>query len=379
MLGIVSLFTDMASEMLYPVMPAYLRSIGFSVLLIGILEGFVEMVAGLGKGYFGKLSDVRKRRLPFIRGGYGLSALSKPLLAVSAFPPWVFFARTLDRLGKGLRTAPRDAMLSGQTTAQYKARVFGFHRGMDTLGAVLGPAMALLFLALRPADYRMLFLIAFLPGMAAVYVTFRLREKREPFVPHEKVRFFAFTGYVRTAPAAYRKLLAGLILFALVNSSDVLLLLRMKTSGLSDTAVIGVYIIYNLAYAVFALPAGAIADRFGIRNVFIGGLLVFAMVYGGFALTDSFGIFIGLFLLYGIYAACTEGIAKAWITNLVPKDEAATATGTFAAFSSLAALPASTLTALIWDTANAEIAFGVSAIVAVLLTFYFLRLQKGNL
>ena len=147
-LSLVSLFADIASEMLYPVIPVYLREIGFSVLLIGILEGVANFTAGLTKGYFGKLSDEKGLRLPFIKSGYLLSAISKPMMAAFTYPFWVFFARTVDRLGKGLRTAARDALLSGEASPQTKARVFGFHRSMDTIGAAMGPAFALLFLYL---------------------------------------------------------------------------------------------------------------------------------------------------------------------------------------------------------------------------------------
>ncbi|HTP12940.1 MAG TPA: MFS transporter, partial [Bacteroidota bacterium] len=157
-LSLVSLFTDIASEMLYPVMPMYLKSIGFSVVLIGILEGIAEATAGISKGYFGSLSDHLGRRRPFIQAGYALSAVSKPLMALLIQPVWVFVARTSDRLGKGIRTAARDAMLSAETTPEFKGRVFGFHRGFDTLGAAIGPSLALLYLTFHPDEYRSLFL-----------------------------------------------------------------------------------------------------------------------------------------------------------------------------------------------------------------------------
>src|SRR5674476_570424 len=167
-LSLISLFTDTASEMLYPIMPVFLQSIGFSVLLIGILEGVAEATAGLCKGYFGKLSDNSGKRAPFIQLGYSLSAISKPLMILFVFPVWIFFVRTIDRFGKGLRTGARDAMLSDEATPQTKGKVFGFHRSMDTMGAVLGPLAALVFLYFYPGQYKLLFLLAFLPGMAAI-------------------------------------------------------------------------------------------------------------------------------------------------------------------------------------------------------------------
>ncbi|TBR06647.1 MAG: MFS transporter, partial [Rugosibacter sp.] len=164
-ISLVSMFTDIASEMLYPVMPIYLKSIGFSIVLIGVLEGFAEATAGLSKGYFGKLSDNMGRRLPFVRWGYFLSAISKPMMAIFTFPFWIFSARTIDRLGKGIRTGARDAMLSDEATTQTKGTIFGFHRSLDTLGAVIGPLSALVLLYFYPGHYKTLFFIAFIPGM----------------------------------------------------------------------------------------------------------------------------------------------------------------------------------------------------------------------
>lgn len=171
-LSLVSLFTDIASEMLYPVLPIYLKSIGYSILFIGILEGITEVVAGYGKGYFGQLSDVTGKRVPFVRLGYTLSAISKPLLSIGQVPFVVLFSRILDRIGKGVRTGARDAILSAEATNKTKARVFGFHRSMDTLGAVLGPSLALVYLYFHPKDYAFLFYFAFLPGMIAIGFTF---------------------------------------------------------------------------------------------------------------------------------------------------------------------------------------------------------------
>src|SRR5215203_3678783 len=167
-LSVVSLFADIASEMIYPVVPVYLKEIGFSVLLIGILEGVAEFTSGISKGYFGKLSDEKGVRLPFIKSGYFFSAISKPMMAMLVYPVWIFFARTTDRLGKGLRTAARDALLSQQATKETKARVFGFHRAWDTVGAITGPALALVYLHYFPGDYRTFFFLAFIPGLASV-------------------------------------------------------------------------------------------------------------------------------------------------------------------------------------------------------------------
>lgn len=372
-LSLISLFTDTASEMLYPIMPVFLQSIGFSVLLIGILEGVAEATAGLCKGYFGKLSDNSGKRAPFIQLGYSLSALSKPLMILFIWPVWIFFVRTIDRFGKGLRTGARDAMLSDEATPQTKGKVFGFHRSMDTFGAVLGPLAALVYLYFRPNDYRTLFLIAFLPGILAVLTTLLLKDKKKN-QPVAKVStpFFSFLKYWKVSPPMYRKVVFGLLVFALFNSSDILLLLKVKQSGMNDTSVIGLYIFYNLIYALTSFPLGALADRISLKTVFTGGLVLFAAVYLGMALTSSLYVYLGLFFLYGLYAAATEGIAKAWISNITDPKDTATAIGSFAGFQSLAAMVASSLAGVIWFWFGAEAAFISTSVVTVLVILYFI-------
>ncbi|MEO6288718.1 MAG: MFS transporter [Ginsengibacter sp.] len=375
-LSLVSLFTDMASEMLYPIMPIFLRSIGFSFFLIGVLEGMAEATAGISKSYFGRKSDNSGKRLPFVQLGYMLSAISKPMMAAFIYPLWIFFARTTDRLGKGVRTAARDAMLSEESTNANKGKVFGFHRSMDTLGAVLGPAIALAFLYFYPGRYKLLFLIAFIPGIVAVGSTFFLREKRKIPLPEEErqpVKFFAIFGYLKSSNYAYKKLLTGLLLFALFNSSDVFLLLKMKAGGLSDAGVIGVYIFYNLFFAAFAYPVGILADKIGIKKIFLAGLIIFSIVYAGFAINSNIYIFIALFFLYGVYASATEGVSKAWISIIVNKKETATAIGTYTALQSLCTLVASSLTGFLWVTLGPLYTFLITAAATLFVFFYLTR------
>jgi len=379
-LSLVSLFTDTASEMLYPILPIYLKSIGFSIVLIGLLEGVAEATAGLSKGYFGKLSDVSAKRVPFVQIGYAFSAVSKPMMAFFVFPLWIFFARTIDRFGKGIRTGARDAILSEEATAETKGKVFGFHRSMDTLGAVLGPSLALLYLYFYPEDYKILFFIAFIPGLLAVLASFLLKEKKV-IVDKQKISvpFFSFLNYWKLSPPEYKKVVIGLLIFTLFNSSDVFLLLQAKQSGLDDTMVIGVYIFYNLIYALFAFPAGIIADSIGLKKIFIVGLGLFAMVYFGMAVSTNLYFIFGLFFLYGIYASATEGISKAWISNIIDKKDTATAIGTYSGFQSICAMLASSLTGLIWFQFGATSAFLVTGIATVLIIVYFLLIPKTTI
>ncbi|PKA83530.1 sugar phosphate permease [Ulvibacter sp. MAR_2010_11] len=379
-LSVVSLFTDMASEMLYPILPIYLKSIGFSVVLIGVLEGVAEATAGLSKGYFGKRSDLSGKRVPFVQLGYAFSALSKPMMALFIFPIWIFFARTLDRIGKGIRTGARDALLSDEATSATKGKIFGFHRSMDTMGAVLGPALALLYLYFYPEDYTTLFFIAFAPGLLAILATFLLKDKKTKVVTQKKPQhFFSFLNYWKESPKAYRKLVIGLLLFTLFNSSDVFLLLKAKEAGLDDTMVVGVYIFYNLIYALFAFPVGILADKVGLKTIFILGLILFAIVYFGMSMSTNLYIFFGLFFLYGVYAAATEGISKAWISNISERKDTATAIGTYSGLQSICTMIASTLTGFIWFQFGATVAFVTIGVVTLLVIVYMLTVPKPKI
>ena len=371
-LSLVSLFTDTASEMLYPILPIYLKSIGFSIVLIGILEGVAEATAGLSKGYFGKFSDNSGRRVPFVQIGYAFSAISKPMMALFIYPLWIFFARTIDRFGKGIRTGARDALLSDEATPETKGKVFGFHRSMDTIGAVIGPALALLYLYYFPKDYKTLFLIAFIPGLFALVTSFYLKEKKKNKSETKIITpFFSFIYYWKTSPVIYRKVVVGLLVFALFNSSDVFLLLKVKQAGFNDASVIGVYIFYNLIYALFAFPVGIIADKISLKKIFTIGLAFFAIVYFGMSFNNNIYIFFTLFFLYGIYAAATEGISKAWISNITDKKDTATAIGTYSGFQSICTMVASSLGGLIWYQFGVAATFITTGIVTVLVIIYF--------
>jgi MFS family permease len=357
--------------MLYPVIPVYLKDIGFSVLLIGILEGVAEFIVGLSKGYFGKLSDEKGVRLPFVRLGYFLSACSKPMMGLFTNAGWIFFARTTDRLGKGVRTAARDAILSGEATRETKARVFGFHRTWDTVGAITGPVVALLFLHFFPKDYRSLFFIAFIPGLASVAILFLLKERRNLSPVVARGGFFSFLSYWKTASAGYRQLVAGLLIFALFNSSDVFLLLRTREITGSDETTIMAYIFYNIIFALSSYPMGVLADKLGMRRIFMAGLLLFALTYAGFAFVQDTWMVFGLFLVYGLYAGATQGVARAWITNVSDPARMATGVGFFTSCQSICTLLASIIAGALWTGIGAVAAFAMSAVMALLVLGYF--------
>lgn len=358
-------------------MPIYLKTIGFSIVLIGILEGVAEATAGLSKGYFGKFSDNSGKRVPFVQIGYALSALSKPMMGLFVYPLWIFFARTIDRLGKGIRTGARDAMLSDEATPSTKGKIFGFHRSMDTLGAVLGPSLALLYLYYYPQDYKPLFYIAIIPGLLSISASFFLKDKHKATSTKKRPpSFFSFLHYWKQSSPGYRKLVMGFLIFTLFNSSDVFLLLKVKQSGLNDTMVIAIYIFYNLVYALFAFPIGALADKIGLKKMYITGLLLFAVVYFGMAAKGSSYLFVVLFFLYGVYAAATEGISKAWISNIANKRDTATAIGTYSGFQSVCTMLASSIAGWVWFQFGASATFIVSGIATFVVITYFLVMVK---
>lgn len=378
-LSIISLFTDVASEMLYPVMPIYLKEIGFSIFLIGLLEGLAEAVAGLSKGYFGQLSDKYQKRVPFVRVGYTISAIAKPLIVAFVNPIWIFFVRTSERLGKGVRTAARDALLSDDATPQTKGKIFGFHRAFDTLGAAIGPLFALIFLYFYNGQYKTLFILAIVPGIFAIFLTFWLKDRnknKDTSNTKQKVTFLSFIKYLKSSSETYKLVIAGLLFFALFNSSDVFLLLKGKEIGLNDTQVIGVYVFYNIVYAFLSYPLGALADRIGLKRVLIFGLFVFSFVYLVMSTKFSLPVYFAMFFLYGLYAAATEGVSKALISNIVNKSEVATAIGTFTAFQSVCTLLASTLTGIIWAKFNAGVALLITSIASFIVAFYFIFFVK---
>lgn len=376
-LGFVSLFVDLSSEMLYPVLPLYLAgTLGAPFALIGLIEGMAEVTAGLSKGYFGGLSDRWRRRKAFVVVGYTLSALSKPLPGLWAAWPGVLVSRVTDRVGKGIRSAPRDALLAAYATPATRGRVFGLHRAMDTLGAALGPAVALAWLAAHPGDYQLLFFLAFVPAAVGAGLTLLVKEQAPAAAPADSTdaRRGSLLAFWREATPEYRRLLRWLVGFALVNSSDVFLILKAREALGDQLALVG-YILYNLVFAAAAYPAGSLSDRWGRRPTLALGLLLYAATYLGFALTGSVlpatpVVFGGLFVLYGLYAAATEGVAKAWLADLAPRDETrGRAMGLHAAATSLAALVASTGAGLLWSGVGPVAPFALAAAVALGVAF----------
>lgn len=366
LLGMVSLLTDIASEMLYPVTPIFLTAVlGSSMALVGIIEGIAEFIAALLKGYFGNLSDKVGRRSVFVTIGYSLSAISKPLPGILPNIPVVFATRVTDRIGKGIRTAPRDALLGSYSNGNSGA-VFGFHRAMDTLGAAIGPVAALILLKVYPENYQLIFLVAFIPSVLAVVFTLMIKDKS---VSSEKRIKYGYLEFLKSSPKSYKRILLLLAAFSLVNSSDVFLILKSRDISESSTLAIFGYIFYNIVYAASSYPMGNLSDKIGKKKVFTFGLILFSMVYFGFAFIPDIYLLWMLFALYGVYAASTEGISKAWISDLISDESRGTAIGLATLIMGICVMLGSFLTGILWDKFGSQIPFIISASVSLILSF----------
>lgn len=373
LLSFVSLFTDMASEMLYPITPIFLSSVlGASMAAVGLIEGLAEVTAGLLKGYFGILSDKLGKRSIFVVFGYGLSAVAKPLPGILPNTLTVLFSRVTDRIGKGIRTAPRDALLASFSENNTGA-VFGFHRAMDTVGAVAGPLLALLMLNFFKLNYQTIFVIAFVPSLIAVIFAFYVKDKKSVLVSHTKTNL---NGFWKSSPSQYKTLFFLIIIFSLVNSSDVFLILKSKSISGSDTIAIAGYIFYNIIYAASSYPIGVLSDKLGKKRVFVIGLLIFSVVYFGFASFNSFVFIWILFALYGIYASSTEGVLKAWISDIIPDQNRGTAIGLITMSSSIAMMIGSILAGFLWDEFGSQVPFYFSSVVSFLVVISLFKLTR---
>jgi len=367
--GLVSFFMDISSEMIYPLVPIFLASaLGVNKSLIGLIEGIAESSASLLKVFSGWFSDRIGNRKNLMIAGYAISTLSRPLMATAGTWQRILGARVIDRLGKGIRTAPRDAIIAESSKASHLARSFSFHRSMDTLGAVAGPGLAYLLLQAYTDDYRRVFWLSMIPGIIAVFIIiWFIREKKNPAAGQQqppRLSLKVFDWRVK-----FFILIAAL--FALGNSSDAFLILRAQQAGVSTVMIPVVYLTFNLIYALAGIPAGIAADRFGMKRIILAGFILFAALYYGFAVvTTASGVW-ALFALYGIFMGLTEGIQKAYLATIIPAQLKATAFGVFATAVGLAQLPASIIAGLLWDRLSPSATFYFGAATASLSAMLF--------
>lgn len=380
-LGFVSLFADIASEMLYPITPIFLTTVlGASMASLGLVEGVAEAVASLLKASSGIWSDKMESRKPFVWSGYLLSALAKPLTGIAGSWAGVLGARSLDRVGKGLRGGPRDALLAESVSPSLRGAAFGWHRAMDTLGAAIGPLLAIWYLQYHSPDLRSIYSWALIPGM--ISVLFALWVKDRPRIKNADVKpsatqtsYLAFWRLSAFSPA-YKKYLFAWGVFSIVNSSDVFLLMKAKQAGLSLTTVILLYCFYNLIYALLSPYLGWLSDNLGRKKILMGGLLVFAAVYAGFSQATDVYVFWILFGVYGIYMAATDGVGKSLAIDLVDKDLKATGIGMLGSVTGLATIIASVTAGLLWDSFGPTAALLYGSLGAICATYLLSRVEE---
>ncbi|HEY0872551.1 MAG TPA: MFS transporter [Vicinamibacterales bacterium] len=378
LIGWVSFFTDVASEMVYPLLPLFLtRVIGAGAMSLGVIEGAAEAANSVLKVVSGRMADVTGRPKRLMLLGYGVSSALRPVIAIAGTWPHVLGIRFADRLGKGIRGAPRDAMLADFAPVSQRGRVFGFHRAMDHSGAVLGPLLASLFLFFYPEQYRTLFALTIIPGIVVVALVLAIPEPARP------ASASASAPRASTFAAPPRRLwgpLLVILLFALGNASDAFLLLRLSDVGVPAFWIPLLWAALHVVKVGSSLLGGELSDRFGRRHLIALGWLWYAGIYAGFAFVDAPGALVAIFLAYGIYFGLTEGVEKAWIADLAPAALRGTAFGYYNAVIGIGALLASLIFGLIWTRVSADAAFltGASLAVAATLLLYFLIPDEEN-
>ena len=376
-LGWTSLFTDAATEMIYPLLPVYLsRVLGAGAASLGIIEGVAEGVNSLLKVVSGWWSDRRGRRRPLVIAGYSLSGVSRPLIAVAGSWIHVLIIRALDRTGKGIRGAPRDALLAQFADASSRGRIFGFHRAMDHTGAIVGPLVATAFLYFLPGEYRLLFALTAIPGVIAVVMLFLVHE---PDVSGRETAKAAWSHAQGEADASSDRspvrlskrlwIVLGIILvFSLGNSADAFLLLRLADALGAVTFVPLLWALLHVVKASLSTWGGGLSDRIGRKRVIVLGWAVYAVVYIGFATASGAAAFITWFLVYGIYFALAEGAEKALVADLTPSERQGTAFGYYNAALGIGALTASVVFGFVYERFSPAAAFTMGAVLAAIAT-----------
>lgn len=371
-LGIASFFTDLSTEAIYPLVPLFLTSVlGAPFAVVGLIEGIAESTASVLKVFSGWLSDRWRRRLPLAIAGYSISAFAKPLMAAATVWPVVLFLRFSDRLGKGIRNAPRDALIADATEPATRGRAFGFHRAADTAGAACGALLALAVLVLFGERYRLVFLLSAIPASLGVASLFLVRERRRPH-GHEAPPRLSLSQFDHR----FKMFLVASAVFALGNSSDAFLILRARDLGLSAVAAVLAYVIFNLVYAALSMPAGSLSDRLGRRRVIAAGFVIFSLVYLGFGLAGSGAAMWPLFAVYGIYMAMTEGVGKAFAADMAPRGATGTALGTYHTLTGLLTFFSSLLAGILWDGLGPRAPFFFGAGAGVVATVLLLAALK---
>jgi len=381
-LGWVSLFNDIASEMIYPLLPLFLNTVlGAGVVFIGLIEGIAESASSFLKLFSGWVSDRFQKRKGLILFGYFLASITRPFIGLATSAYHVLFLRFFDRIGKGVRSSPRDALLSQSCREEERGKAFGFQRAMDHAGAMTGPLIASLLMAVFTKDLRIIFLLAFVPSLFCLWILWRgvrdvhpVRNSSEAINPAPSPPKLNWKGWDRK----FKYFLLIITLFTLGNSSDAFLLLRAQDLGLNIVTIPILWFLFHLSKTVFSVPGGAFSDRIGRRKVMILAWTVYGLVYLGFAFASKpYHIWL-LFIVYGLFYGLSEGTEKAWVADLVEESKRGTAYGAYHFCIGIAALPASLLMGLIWKAIGVQWAFSFGAVMALIAAFLAIALMGDD-
>lgn len=374
--GLTSFLTDTSAKMVYSVMPMFLLSIGASKTSLSLIEGIAESTAALIKSLSGFWSDKIGKNKPFMLIGYGLSTLIMPLYAFVVSPLQVLFLRFFERVGKGIRTAPRDSIIAGSVTNGETGKSFGVQKAMDNMGAIVGPLLAFILLILHPENYKLIFLFSAIPGFLGVLVIlFGIKEaKKQNIYLLKKFRFKDFSK-------KFYLFLGIIFVFTLGNSTDALLLVKANEVGVKVAFIPLVYLISSIVSVLLAIPMGSLSDKIGKEKLLIGGFLIYALVYFGFGLTHNLNVIFMLFAMYGLYSAMTDGIQKAFISDIIDKNKKGTGLGLYNALLGITLLPASLIAGFLYDNVNSSVPFyfgACTAILSAILLLFFTRMTKAE-
>lgn len=368
--GLTSFLTDTTTKMVYAVMPLFLMSIGASKIELSLIEGVAESTASVLKALSGWWSDKVGKNKPFMVVGYAITAIISPLFSIVTSPMQVLMLRFTERVGKGIRTAPRDSLIAGSSSENKKGKSFGFHKAMDNSGAIIGPLLAFTVLSVFPGGYRKVFLLAAVPGLLGVFtIIFFIKEakKHKTSLPG-KIELKDF-------PLRFYMFLAIAFIFTLGNSTDALLLVKANDIGITAVFIPLVYLIFNSVSVIFAIPAGILSDKIGRERLIIFGYLLYSLIYFGFGRTNEKMTVILLFALYGLYSAATDGVQKALVADLIDKNRG-TGLGIYNSLIGITLLPASLIAGFLYDKINNQAPFyfgSAMAFTAAILMFVFYR------
>ncbi len=377
--GLVSLFMDVSSEMIYPLLPLFLTTVlGATRTTVGLIEGIAESTASILKVFSGWLSDRLGKRKLLMGIGYGVSVVSRPIMAASVSWGEALLARFVDRFGKGVRTAPRDAIIADSVENNSLGRAFGFHRAMDTLGAVIGPAIAFFLLSIFLNNFRLVFYLSIIPAIISLlliifFVTEKKQKHKRELTELPKLTFKDFNG-------DFRRYIFVIAVFSIGNFSDAFLILRAENIGIPKEIIPIAYLIFNLVYSLSSTPMGILSDRIGPKKMIAFGFIFYAGIYAGFAFAAvQFHIW-GLFILYGLFKGMSEGNQRAYLASIAPPDIKATAFGIYHTAVGIALLPASIIAGILWDRVGPEATFLYGTVTGLLafIVFIYRQQQTGN-